>query len=203
MLSAATFAAPSSIVPYDILTIFGSNFCTSNGTGCTNGQVLYGTPTGSYPAYPTFLTPDTAGAGSTPRNLIVTFTNLATSPTQTANAPLLFATNDQINLIVPSVITLRDGWTERFITVSFGTTGSPLSSAVSSSFTVGAADPGIFTVNAAGTGDGAILDTNYNLVSNTNPAAIRCPWAARIRSRSTGLGWASPTRLRSPATLLL
>jgi uncharacterized protein (TIGR03437 family) len=159
--------------------------------------VLYGTPTGNNLAYPTFLTPDTVGSGSTPRNLIVTFTNLATSPTQTAVAPLLFATNNQINLIVPSVITAANGWTNAFITVSFGATGTALSSAAAGPFTAGTSDPGIFTVNADGTGDGAILDTNYNLISNTNPAAIRTGVgnSDTVQIYGTGLGVTDPTQV--------
>ena len=159
--------------------------------------MLYGTPIGANPAYPTFLTPDTVGSGSTPRNLIVTFTNAATSPTQTAVAPLLFATNGQINFIVPSVITSGNGWTNAFITVSFGATGSALSSPVVGPFTVGTTDAGIFTVNADGTGDGAILDTNYNLISNTNPAAIRTGTgnSDTVQIYGTGLGVADSTQI--------
>ena len=199
VLSSATFLAPAKIAPYDILTIFGSNFCTKDGTGCTApGQVLYGTPTGSNLAYPTFLTPDTVGSGSTPRNLIVTFTNLASSPTLTAVAPLLFATNGQINFIVPSVITSGNGWSANaFITVSFGATGSALSSAAVGPFVVGTTDPGVFTINADGTGDGAILDTNFNLISNTNPAAIKTGSgnSDTVQIYGTGLGVADPTQI--------
>lgn len=198
LLSSATFLPPSAIAPYDILTIFGSNFCTANGTGCTPGQVLYGTPTGTNPAYPTTLTPDAAGTGSTPRNLTVTFQNAATSPTQTANAPLLFATNNQINFLVPSIITSGNGWTNAYITIGFGATGSVLSSSVVGPFTVGTADPGIFTVNADGTGDGAILDTNFNLVSNTNPAAIRTGTGSdTVQIYGTGLGAPASAQITS------
>jgi hypothetical protein len=199
VLSSATFAAPAKIAPYDILSIFGSNFCVNAGTGCTaSGQVMYGVPTGTNLAYPTFLTPDTVGSGSTPRNLIVTFQNTLTSPTLTAVAPLLFATNGQINLIVPSTITGANGWSANaYITVSFGATGSALSSAVVGPFTVGTTDPGIFTVNADGTGDGAILDINYNLVSNTNPAAIKAGTgnSDTVQIYGTGLGVADPTQI--------
>ncbi len=193
VVSSATFLAPASIAPYDILTIFGTNFCTSNGTGCTPGQVLYGAPTGTYPAYPTFLTPDAVGSGSTPRVLTVTFANAATSPTLTATAPLLFATNGQINLLVPSVITSANGWsTTAYITVNFGATGSALSSAAVGPFTVGTSDPGIFTVNADGSGDGAILDTNWNLIGNTNPAAIRLTTGSNT-VQIFGTGLAAPS----------
>jgi hypothetical protein len=34
--------ANPSVAPYDMLSIFGSNFCSSGGTGCGSSQILYG-----------------------------------------------------------------------------------------------------------------------------------------------------------------
>jgi len=163
VVSASTFQpVASTIAPYDILSIFGSNFCTANGTGCAAGQVLYGNPTPPNLIYPTFLTPDANGTGATPRQLTVTFSKTGQT---SINAPLLFATNSQINLLVPSGIAT---WSTANITVNFGSVSSaPVP------VTITATDPGVFTVNSAGTGDGAILDVNWNLISNANPAAIR------------------------------
>ena len=121
VLSSSTFQPLAGVAPYDIVSIFGSNFCTANGTGCTPNQILYAVVAGlPNLTYQTYLTPDAVGNGSTPRQLTVTFINHAT-PANTANAPLLFATNSQINLLVPSVVS---SWTVTAgvdITVNFGT----------------------------------------------------------------------------------
>ncbi|HME09561.1 MAG TPA: hypothetical protein VKG25_21055 [Bryobacteraceae bacterium] len=164
IVSASTFLpVTSTVAPYDILSIFGSNFCTANGTGCAPGQLLYGIPTAPNLTYPTFLTPDANGTGAAPRQLTVTFSKTGQT---SINAPLLFATNSQINLLVPSGVTAFGG--SGNITVNFGAASS-----TAVPITITATDPGIFTVNSAGSGDGAILDLNYNLISNTNPASIR------------------------------
>ncbi len=181
VVSASTFLpVASTVAPYDILSIFGSNFCTANGTGCTSGQLLYGTPTAPNFTYPTFLTPDANGSGATPRQLTVTFSKTGQT---SINAPLLFATNNQINLLVPSGVAAFGGSAN--ITVNFGSVSS-----TAVPVTITATDPGIFTINSAGTGDGAILDVNYNLISNTNPAAIRIgPGSSDIvQVYATGLG---------------
>lgn len=182
VLSSSTFQPVTSVSPYDILSIFGANFCTSNGTGCAPGQVLYGVVGGANLAYQTTVTPDAAGNGSAPRQLSVTFTNHST-PANTVNAPILFATNNQINILVPSVIS---GWTVANgidLTVSFG---GLTSTAVN--LALGTTDPGILTVNSEGSGDGAILDANNNLVGNTNPALMRASGSDTIVVYATGLG---------------
>jgi uncharacterized protein (TIGR03437 family) len=179
VVSASTFLpVTTTVAPYDILSIFGSNFCTANGTGCTPGQLLYGNPTAPNLTYPTFLTPDANGIGAAPRMLSVTFSKTGQT---SINAPLLFATNSQINLLVPSGIAAFGGSAN--ITVNFGAVSS-----AAVPVTITAMDPGIFTVNSAGTGDGAILDVNFNLISNTNPAAIRPANSDVVQIYMTGLG---------------
>jgi uncharacterized protein (TIGR03437 family) len=151
------------VAPYDMISLFGANFCPN----CTTTQVLTGSPDPTTLTYPTSLAFDST------HSLFVTFqphTGSAFSPT---SAPVLFATNGQINLMVPSVVTT--GTNNVDILVSYGSlTGSPAPK-VSSPFnvSVAATDPGIFTIGADGQGSGAALDMNYNLISTTNPAGIR------------------------------
>jgi uncharacterized protein (TIGR03437 family) len=52
-----------------------------------------------------------------------------------------------------------------------------------------ASAPGVFSANATGTGPGAILDTNYHLVSATNPVSR----GAAIQIYATGEGLTIPT----------
>ena len=94
------------ISPWDMLSIFGSNFCSSGGTGCTSSQVLYGQPDVVSYAYPNSLSPDPSGA--TQRKLTVTF-QVHGGNTVLGTAPLMFATNSQINIIVPGALAQNVG----------------------------------------------------------------------------------------------
>ena len=56
--SASTFAQVTpptlpTIAPFDMISIFGANFCSSGGTGCGTSQILYGAPDSAL-RYPTF-----------------------------------------------------------------------------------------------------------------------------------------------------
>ena len=151
-------AAVPPVAPYDMISIFGSNFCPD----CATTDVLTGSPNATTLTYPTSL-PHSANA------LSVAFQTHSTHAL-IANAPLLFATNGQINLMVPSTVSIG---VATDIVVSYGpTAGSPQ---VSTAFPVSivATDPGIFTVGADGQGSGAALDSNYTLISATNPAGMR------------------------------
>ncbi len=151
-------AAVPPVAPYDMISIFGSNFCPD----CATTDVLTGSPGAVNLTYPTSLV-------HMANTLTVGFQTHSTHAL-IANAPLLFATNGQINLMVPSAVTIG---TATDIVVSYGpTAGSPQ---VSAAFPVSivATDPGIFTVGADGQGSGAALDSNFNLISATNPAGMR------------------------------
>ncbi len=150
-----------SVAPYDMISIFGTNFCPN----CTSTQVLTGSPDPVSLTYPTQLQ-----FNSTTSNLSVTFqphTGSAFTPT---NAPILFATNGQINLMVPSAISAAV--TPIDILVNYGPNGS-LDTSATFSVSLVATDPGIFTIGADGQGSGAALDLNYNLIGANNPAGIR------------------------------
>ena len=167
------FTAPTlpSIAPYDMISLFGANFCSQSGTGCSTNQILYGSPDPVLQTYPTTLTPDTCTLVSnvcTPalRNLSVSF-YVHGSVTLLGTAPLLFATNGQINALVPSGVSGRIGSTIDVV-VNFGTKSS-------TAFVVNcvATDPGLFTIGADGQGPSAALDANYTLISSSNPVGMR------------------------------
>ncbi len=170
--SASSYVQASSnppVAPYDMISIFGTNLCSS----CVGtNSIMYGSPQSSTLAYPTSLS-NTDGASIT-RTLQVSFQQHAPDgPTfTTVTAPLLFATNNQINLLVPSTVsTAISGNNLIDIVVSFGTGASTVSS---NPFpvTAVATNPGIFTIAASGQGNGAILDKNYFVVGQSNPVVM-------------------------------
>jgi uncharacterized protein (TIGR03437 family) len=156
--SASTFVSVTppngTLAPYDIITIFGSNFCTSNGTGCGATQILY--PTINNNVYGTTVSPD---GGQ--RNLMVMVYPTGTTTGGWA-APLLFATNNQINAMVPGEITPGSKYD---IVVKFGTLSSS-----TYTFTAAATDPGVFVVDSNNNG-AVVLPTGY--VANTAANAGR------------------------------
>jgi uncharacterized protein (TIGR03437 family) len=192
LTSASTFvqvSAPTNptVAPYDMLSLFGANFCSSGGTGCSTSTLLTGSPDPVTLRYPTTLTPDLAvcpqnvvtNCGATQRLLSSTFFD-ASGTTVLGVAPVLFATNGQINLMVPAAAGTSG---TALVVVNFGS-GTPATTATaagtatllhSAPFTVNLApvDPGIFTVGATGQGSGAILNSNYLVIGATNPAGIR------------------------------
>jgi hypothetical protein len=167
-------APTQAVAPYDIISIFGTNFCTSGGTGCSSTQILPAAPATNALVYPTQLSPDAPGAAH-PRNLTVVFQTHATPPVQIGgNAPLLFATNNQINVMAPSALSTHVG-EQVDIVVNFGYGSVPATLLSSSPYgvTVATSSPGVFTVGSDGQGDGAILSSNWTLISSTQPAGLR------------------------------
>jgi uncharacterized protein (TIGR03437 family) len=139
--------ANPTFAPYELITIFGGNF------GPVAGTPVQGTldSTQRYPA----------SLSTTGGTLTVAF-NKATGTTLIANAYLLFATNSQINLLVPSGVA---GNTTANLVV---TVGGVSSSAFD--FNVAAASPGLFTTTSSGTGQGAILNSDFSVNSAAKPA---------------------------------
>jgi uncharacterized protein (TIGR03437 family) len=186
----ATAPALTPVSAYDILSVFGTNFCVSGGTGCiAPNPILYGTTDPVASRYLATLSPD--AAGSTQRVLSVTFQTHAGSPVAIANAPLLFATNNQINLVVPAAVNAYAGSTVDIV-VSFGYGSLPATMFKSSPFsvTIAATDPGIFTVGGDGQGDAAALLPSYALITSATPAGARLTAAEGdiISLYVTGLG---------------
>ncbi|MDR3702246.1 MAG: putative Ig domain-containing protein [Candidatus Sulfopaludibacter sp.] len=176
-------AAPNvpSVAPYDMISVFGFNFCSAGGTGCGK-SILYGTLDPVALRYPATLSPDPDGAAR--RLVSVTFQTHATPPVPIANAPLLFATDGQINLLVPSAVSTFLSKSVDLV-VNFGASSSaPFAVAIA------AADPGIFGMSADGQGAGAILSLDDSLIGSGNEAAMRQTAADSdtVQIFGTGLG---------------
>jgi len=126
--------------------------------------------------YATALSPD---GGQ--RNLTVKFGLHGANASTFVAAPLLFATNSQINLVVPAA-TFPAAGSNVDVVVSFGTLASSAFQVMSVT-----ADPGVFTID--GYGQGAVLNPNYSVASGSNPATI----GSIVQIYSTGLG--APTSM--------
>jgi uncharacterized protein (TIGR03437 family) len=188
--SASTFQTVTpgtgTVAPYDILSIFGSNFCSSLGTGCTSGQVLYPAETNS--TYGSALTPD-GGV----RNLQVFFYS---PPGQTSTglgaAPLLFGTNNQINVMVPGALAAS---TQYDIVVKFGTLAS-----TAYTVTGAASDLGVFVIDPSNN-LGAIELPSGAIVGNSSTTAARMRAVAGnsdvVSIYMTGLGLPLSTQLNT------
>jgi uncharacterized protein (TIGR03437 family) len=159
LTSASAFVSQTTVAPYDIVSLFGYDFCP------TCQGVMLGTPNAAL-VYPSSLTDPVSS-----KSLTVTFVQNSTNsanplPSTVSTAPLLFANNNQINFLVPGGLAGYAGDVD--IVVTFGT----LSSAPFT-VTVTPTDPGIFTVGSDGQGNGAILSQSYTIVDQASPAAVR------------------------------
>ena len=159
LTSASAFAPQTIVAPYDLISLFGYDFCPT----CSTSYVMLGGPNANM-VYPITLSDGQAN----PKSLTVAFQQNAgnSSPLATTAAPLLFGTNNQINLLVPGVLAGYTGAVD--IVVTFGGVSS-----LPYTVTVNPTDPGIFTVGSDGAGNGAILSHSYTIVNQTNPAAVR------------------------------
>lgn len=195
--SAATFVesgASAQFAPYDMITIFGNNLCPD--CGGSNPTLLTGVPDSTYYRYPTSVTPDST------HYLQVQFNKHGGA--LVAQGYLIFANNTQINVLVPAALATATpsliGTGTVDIMVSYGTTApptAPLSTEQSAAYTVGviANDPGVLTANSDGMGQGAILNSDYSLNSQSN-AALHTTGTVLVYM--TGLG--APNSTASNAT---
>lgn len=94
-----------------------------------------------------------------------------------AQTPLYFASNGQVNLQIPWELT---GQTSAALKATLYATTGP-----SETIQLAAYAPAIFSMNAQGTGPGAILDASYHLIDSANPAI---PGTTYILIYCTGLG---------------
>jgi uncharacterized protein (TIGR03437 family) len=175
--SVATYAQPAlgaapTLAPYDTVAIFGTNFCLDCGVDDGQGQPfatqVVGSPDGTYFRYPTTLAP----ASSTP----VTSTKLTSvlfqkhsDHSSIGSGYLLFANNNQINVLVPAGVGALVGTGTVEVVVSSGSGQTPPAS-TPYVVNIAAVDPGILTLNSSGQGQGAILLANGSVNSSTNPA---------------------------------
>lgn len=181
--SASTFAqvtAPAiqTIAPFDMLSIFGSNFCAqyaaSGSQGCSSTTILTGAPSVASLTYPTGLSPDLP-LSSTSRMLTVGFwphgTATPTSSNVIAYAPILFATNSQINILAPSALSASVGSSvDMYVNFGYGT-GVKTSQVYV--VNIIPANPGIYTVGSDGQGGAAALGPNYSVINVATPAGVR------------------------------
>ncbi len=180
--STQTSASTPNVAPYDILTLWGTNFCSSNGTGCGSSTILYGQLNPSTMTYTTALSPD---GGQ--RNLTVSFKLHTAAASTYVAAPLLYATNNQINLVVPASGYPASGAVD--VMVSFGGLNSNV-------FEVNAVatDPGIFMIDSYG--QGAVLNPNYSAANGSNPAVT----GSTVAIYATGLGTPTSLSAGNPVT---
>jgi len=143
------------------------------GGGISPGEivVLFGSALGPSPGIT--ATVDSKGYIETSlANVQVTFNGYT--------APLLYVSATQINAIVPYEMA---GTSNASVEVSFGTARS---NAIT--LPVVSSSPGVFSANESGTGGGAILDVNYNLVTSSNPVSV----GSAIQIFATGGGQTNP-----------
>jgi uncharacterized protein (TIGR03437 family) len=192
---------PPNAAPYDIVTIFGTNLCPLC-TGTNSIQV--GVPDPVFLRYPTFLSPDGT------HKITVIFSKPGAATTLLPGY-LLFATNTQINVLVPGALSTLEGATSPNVglvnvQVGYDTATPPAAANTSVVFPVTyvAYDPGIFTIASSGEGQGAITDaTTFVLNSQSNYAVggtstvaifmtgLGVPDSAATNNASNTAGWST------------
>jgi uncharacterized protein (TIGR03437 family) len=165
----ATPPAPLKLAPYELITIFGSNFDTGAAVAAT---------VDTFGRYPSTLVVPSGGTDS----ISVAFYKQGTigAGTLIGQAPLIYISNSQINALVPSGVT-ASGITNLQIVVSYGAlsnTANPYPAVPA------AVNLGVFSVGADGQGQGAILNSDYSVNSSTNVA----PAGSTVMIYVSGMG---------------
>jgi uncharacterized protein (TIGR03437 family) len=168
VVNAASFveASPNPVIaPGEIIAIFGS--------GLGPSEALLAAPSGG--AYPTSL-------GTPPATTTV---EVEVSSGSWVAAPLIMAQSGQVNAVVPFNMTPASGMNVR----------ATYNGVTSSSFAVDgvSAEPGIFTFDASGRGQAAVL--NYNSVTGAltlNSSSNAAPRGSVIVIYATGGGQTNP-----------
>ncbi len=156
------------IAAYDLVSIFGDNF------GYKSLVPNFSTSTlSAFNQVPAALV--ISGTGKTAVNLLVNFKD----GTKSFAAPILFANQNQINAIVPAGMTIGHNVS---VTVTSGATSNVSDGNFQA--TVVAADPGVFTLSSAGTGQGAILNHDGSVNQSGNAEHI----GQYVSIYMTGLG---------------
>jgi len=182
-LMEATPGTQPNVSPYQTISIFGNNFCPT----CVAPVVA---PIASS-RYPTTLTAPVGGGGHA---LTVTFFK-SDGITSVGSAYILFATNTQINALVPSTVAAADDPMQ--VVVSYNSILSNTN--VLYEVNGVAATPGIFTTSTNGQGQGAILLAN----GTVNSSASNSTKAVKGQSVSiylSGLGAPNSTGADTAAT---
>ncbi|MCX6593794.1 MAG: hypothetical protein NTZ56_19950 [Acidobacteria bacterium] len=154
--------------PYDIISIFGFNFCPL----CTgSNSILVGAADATYGRYPTTLIPNPTA--TTTNKIQVTFSKPGT-PATLLPGYLLFATNNQINVLVPGNLTSLTTSGAVNVQVGYDTAVPAAANNTSAAFAVdfAAKTPGIFTISSNGQGDGAITDSTTFALNTQAASAV-------------------------------
>jgi len=130
-------------------------------------------PGGILSVFGTQLAPAVAGAAGLPLPTMLAGTSVTISG---VTAPLYYVSPTQLNVQIPFEVT--SGSPVSLVAINNGESASK-------PVTIAAAAPAIFTTNSQGTGQGAILNTSYQLVDASNPAA---PGSTYLQIYCMGLG---------------
>jgi uncharacterized protein (TIGR03437 family) len=167
------------VAPYELVSIFGTNFCPT----CAAPVVA---PVASS-RYPTSLT-----AGG--HTLTVTFYK-SDGVTLVGDAYLLFATNTQINALVPSAVVAADNPMQVVVSYDAVLSNTNVLYEVNGAL----ANPGIFTSSSNGQGQGAILLANGTVNSSATASAKAAPGGS-ISIYLSGMGAPNSTGTDVAAT---
>jgi uncharacterized protein (TIGR03437 family) len=174
---------PLKLAPYELISIFGQNFNSGSPVAAT---------VDSFGRYPSSLTvPATSG---NPISIAVYKQGTVGAPTLIGPAYLVYVSNTQINALVPSGVT-ASGITGLQIVVTY----NGLSNAVPYPAAPAATNPGVFATGADGQGQGAILNSDFSVNSNTNAAAL----GSTVMIYMSGLGAPTSTANDSSVTTAL
>jgi uncharacterized protein (TIGR03437 family) len=130
-------------------------------------------PGGILAVFGTKLASATASAQTVPLPTMLTGTWAAISGIA---APLYYVSDGQMNIQIPYEVPANSR-----ATLTVDNNGE----SVSFNFTIAATAPAIFATNSQGTGQGAVLNTSYQLVDASNPAT---PGSTYIQIYCMGLG---------------
>jgi uncharacterized protein (TIGR03437 family) len=178
----ATNIAPVTVSTAPVISPGGVvNAASYAGGPVSPGEIvsIFGTLLG--PAIPAFLTLDSTGKVSTSiGGVTVSFNGFL--------APLTYVGSTQINAVVPYEIT---GNTSPSVQVTYG---GQTSNQFALQLTTAA--PALFTQNGSGTGPGAILNQDYSLNTQSNPAAP----GSVVQIYMTGEGLTNPAQATGAVT---
>jgi uncharacterized protein (TIGR03437 family) len=188
----------TNVAPYELVTIFGNNFCPT----CTAPVSAPVTNN----RYPTSLVAPAGGSNT----LTVTFykgggTGLSglTSP---ISGYIVFASNTQINALVPSNIGTLTAPMQ--VVVAYGpTSGSQTPSNDNVAYLVAPvlANPGIFTTSSSGQGQGAILNQDGTVNSSSNketPGSVISIYASGLGTPDSTAAYAAAKAAAFPTTCI-
>jgi uncharacterized protein (TIGR03437 family) len=170
--------ASQELVVYGLLPGVPGIASVVNAASYANGAVapgelvtIFGTSIG--PTSAALASATSGGVPTTLENIQVTFGGTP--------APLLYASSGQIDAVVPFEVAGQ-------ASVQMAITG-PNGQGFSTTLPVAAANPSIFSANASGTGQGAILNADLSKNSTSNPAAR----GSQVVLYATGAGVLKPT----------